>query len=104
MIKAIVGVIVVAALGVGGWWYMNRNANNQAMIPDQMTTQDANSQASAQPDANAPQSNATTNSGTTVTMNDSSDASLQQDSDAIDAQMSGLDSDNASTDSGLSSQ
>jgi hypothetical protein len=84
-----VGVVVVAALGA--WWYMS--APSQTGTPEQ---------AAGNPSAQTGTQN--TSGSSAISASASTDASLQQDASSIDTQISGLNSDAASADQGLSSQ
>lgn len=78
--KWIIGIIIVVALGVALWWYMQQNP------------------------APAPGPAAQTQAAATNPAADTSDAAITQDAAAVDAQMQGLNSDSANVDSSLSDQ
>ncbi len=73
-LKIVIGVVVVIILAGGGYWYWSSHQAQPAASVDASMNDD----------------------GTLPSGSDTSDASLDQDSAAIDAQMQGLDSDSAS--------
>lgn len=93
MAKWIIGIIVLALLG-GALWYSGV-LGNLSMTPSQTPTTTPEI-ATTTPQAAAPQPE----NGMSAT-NDASDAAIAQDAAAIDTQMQGLNSDNASVDSSV---
>ena len=95
MAKWIIGIIIVALLG-GALWYSGvlNGVLGMNTSPVATTTPEV---ATTTPVAAAPQPE----NGMAAT-NDASDAALTQDTAAIDAQMQGLNSDNANVDSSMS--
>ncbi|MEI8061917.1 MAG: hypothetical protein WCG97_01305 [bacterium] len=88
--KAAVWTIIVIILVIlGGWWYMKDNKNYSSNTTYTATTSGQNP---------AQQNGAMA----TVSASSNSDASLEKDASNVDAQMSGLNSDNASADQSLS--
>ncbi len=91
MAKWIIGIIIVALLG-GALWYSGILGNlhmGASSTPTTTPVAATSTQTVAQPE-NGMSAN-----------NDASDAAIAQDTAAIDAQMKGLDSDNASVDSSM---
>ncbi len=90
--KAIIGtIIVIVVIGVGVWLHSNSRS-------DSMENETIGS-------PSAMKTPTTTTPGNLATSNkDTSDAAITQDMSSIDAQMNGLNSDNASADQGLSNQ
>jgi len=82
--KIWIWVIVILIIIGGVWWYLSSSSSS---TPSTTPTQQTN-----------------TTSVTGANPNDDSDAAMAQDATAIDTQMSGLNSDNASADQGLASQ
>ena len=89
--KTIIGVIVVVVIVLIGWAVMHRSSstNSEYNSPEATTT-------------NETQTTQTQTNGTSANTSDTSDAALNKDSAAVDAEMTGLNSDNASADQGLS--
>jgi hypothetical protein len=93
--KIITGVIIVVVL-VGAYMLIESHPATTAMAPDMTGTTTTDSTGSLPA--------ATTTTDLTTASSDDSDAALQQDSATINGQMSGLNSDNADTDSSMNDQ
>ena len=98
--KIIIAVIVIGAALGGGWWYINNysasSSSRAAAAPAPLVVSDN------VPPAPAPTPG--TPNSVVIPATGSSDDALAQESAEVDAQISGLDSDNAKSDSSLSSQ
>ena len=92
-----IGAIVIICLGA--WWYMSSKSTYQ-----QATTNGTQfGTTGTQPTTGTTgTTQTTTTSVTSVSNTSNSDAALVSDMTSVDAQMSGLDSDSASADQGLS--
>ncbi len=91
--KIVLWVIILLVIVLGAWWYFAQTPKVTA--PTSVSTQ---TEQTAAPVAPQP----TTVNGISTT--DTSDAAISQDTAAVDAQMSSLNSDNTSVDSGMSTQ
>lgn len=89
-----IGVTVVVA--IGAWWYMS-NSSQTGTSEQQTATENPSAPTGAQ-------NTSGTSARSAVSASVSTDASLQRDASGIDTQISGLNSDAASADQGLSSQ
>jgi hypothetical protein len=98
MKKLVILIIVVILLAGGAWWYFNNQntpsvpaAAPAALVPTEPVGP------TTPPPAGTPNT-------VTIPVTGSTDSDLDQETAGIDTQMNGLNSDNASADSGLSSQ
>jgi hypothetical protein len=109
-LKILIAVLVVVVIGgTGAWLYMMQSTAQTVATPLSTSTTTAGTlPASATTGVTGTQGTASAQPAASgsgaVTSSSDSDASLQQDASSIDSQMSGLNSDNASTDQGMNSQ
>jgi len=92
MAKCIIGIVVVALIGVGLWY---SGALKTLMTPPAPAQQTATTTPQTQQAAAQPENGMSAN-------NDASDAAITQDAAAVDAQMQGLNNDSANVDSSMS--
>lgn len=87
--KWIVALVIIVLIGGGAWWYLRGTPSPQTAT----TQQQATTTAQTPPPTDGMSA-----------ANDASDAAIEQDTAAVDAQMQGLSTDSANVNSSLNDQ
>jgi|GEM_PF-6445291 len=106
MKKIILAILIIVVLGLAGWWYVSGQPPLSSLFGQSSNTVPTQAPAPLTVTSTATATPAVPGTPNTVTipLTGSSDAALDQYTGNVDAQMSGLTTDNASADAGLNAQ
>jgi hypothetical protein len=106
MKKLILTILILVILGLAGWWYANGQPPLSSLFGQSSNTTPVQAPAPLQVTSNATATPTTPGTPNTVVipLTGSSDAALDQYTGNVDTQMSGLTTDTANADAGLSAQ